>query len=109
MIFMIFLKSSDTGVTWKNGKNMFHSGHPIKVVKSKRQPDKCYAFGTLGSGAEARKLLKIIKNGLKILDAEIEAKQVDKDPTLPKIKNIPVRVCLKLKFSNFSFFFNFRN
>ena len=41
------------------------------------------------------------KNGLKILDAEIEAKQVDKDPTLPKIKQIPVRV-----FDFFSIFGN---
>ena len=64
-------------------------------MKSKKQPDKCFAFGTLGSGAEARKLLKLIKNGFKVLDVEIEAKQVERDPTLPKKKQVKVGCSIK--------------
>ena len=33
---------------------------------------------------QARKLVKLVKNGLKILDAQIEAKQVESDPTMAK-------------------------
>ena len=53
-----------------------------KVVKSKKSTGSCFAFCTVGSGIEARKLVKLFnRHVLTILSLTIEAKQVESDPT----------------------------
>merc|ERR1711892_1151459 len=56
-----------------------------KVVKSKKSAESCFAFCTVGSGVEARKLVKLFnRHVLTILRVTIEAKQVESDPTAKK-------------------------